>query len=192
MYGWDYLAGKSSLGASGAKPFWAQLYVGKERENRFKGAYSWGYSNEFIDSNELILDIEIENPHMINYLQLDGPTHSIIKTIKFSHDGQTLEEIPYYNEIVNLLNDIYYKNNMFANNVIAPNPLQEGTKDILIPPKERGNNILFNPPQLGFSYVDNIFIKNGFIDFTSTNKRTFSIPIFSYIFGAGIKKSKLV
>lgn len=49
LYGWNYLDNKAQLNASGAKPFWAELYINKGAENRLKGAYSWGYSNEFVD-----------------------------------------------------------------------------------------------------------------------------------------------
>lgn len=49
LYGWDYLAGKQTLNSTGAKPFWAELYINKGTENRLKGAYSWGYSNNFVD-----------------------------------------------------------------------------------------------------------------------------------------------
>lgn len=49
LRGWNYLVNTPAVGGSGAKPFWAELYIGKNTENRFKGAFSWGYSNNFVD-----------------------------------------------------------------------------------------------------------------------------------------------
>lgn len=49
LFGWNYLENKPSLQSTGAKPFWAELYIGKQTENKFKGAFSWGYPNKFID-----------------------------------------------------------------------------------------------------------------------------------------------
>jgi hypothetical protein len=72
LYGWDYLNKKAGLGATGAKPYWAQLYVGKETENRFKGAFSWGYPNNFIDGyipnhSPLLSKIKLEYGQTVTY-----------------------------------------------------------------------------------------------------------------------------
>ena len=49
LYGWNYNVSKSDSKSLGAKPYWAVLDVDKNSTTRFKGLYSWGYPDVYID-----------------------------------------------------------------------------------------------------------------------------------------------
>ena len=49
LQGWNYNTNKADSKANGAQPYWAELYSQKDSSTRFKGIYSWGYLDEYID-----------------------------------------------------------------------------------------------------------------------------------------------
>lgn len=49
LYGWSYILNQPSANAFGAKPYWATLYTNKASNTKFKGVYSSGYSQTYID-----------------------------------------------------------------------------------------------------------------------------------------------
>lgn len=94
LYGWDYISNKPVLRGSGAKPYWAELYIGKGIENRFKGAFSWGYSNNFLDGYvpdhaPKLSPIEIEYGQTLIYDRV-GPVMTWVQPITFKiSDGSS-------------------------------------------------------------------------------------------------------
>ena len=146
----------------------------------------------FIDPNNFGLKFTIVNKNKHNYIQLDGSPHSIIKSITFSHRGQILEQITDYDVIVNLLNDITYKENKYNKNTDIKSPLLQGTQEIIIPPKKCGTHYLFNPTQLTQNYLNCDYINDGLLEFAPKNYYVFHLKLFSTIFGKSPRKSKLV
>lgn len=72
LYGWNYNTNKAQQNAPGARPYWAELYLDKSSSTRFKGIYSWGYPNEYIDNylpnhNPVISPLEITYGSVIDY-----------------------------------------------------------------------------------------------------------------------------
>ena len=50
LKGWNYSTNKYSPGRSGARPYWAVLYTGKDASTKYKGLYSWGYPSDYINN----------------------------------------------------------------------------------------------------------------------------------------------
>lgn len=70
--GWNYNTNKIDSKASGARPYWAVLDPRKNSTTRYKGVYSWGYQDEYIDkylpnSNPIISPIEITFGTILEY-----------------------------------------------------------------------------------------------------------------------------
>ena len=61
--------------------------------------------------------------------------------------------------------------------------MSQDTKGILIPPKNLGTNIIFNPYQTSFDYMHCRKINNGKLSFRTDNTRLFQIKINSHVFG---------
>lgn len=72
LYGWNYNTNSVQSNAPGAKPYWAELYLDKSPSTRFKGIYSWGYPNKYIDEylpnhSPIISPLEISYGSVIDY-----------------------------------------------------------------------------------------------------------------------------
>ena len=72
LKGWNYTTNKIDTKATGARPYWAQLDSNKNPTTRFKGLYSWGYPNEYIDeylpnSTPIFSPIEINYGTIVEY-----------------------------------------------------------------------------------------------------------------------------
>jgi hypothetical protein len=72
LFGWNYNTNKAQQNAPGARPYWAELYLDKSSSTRFKGIYSWGYPNNYIDSylpnhSPIISPFEISYGSVIDY-----------------------------------------------------------------------------------------------------------------------------
>ena len=72
--GWNYNTNKIDSKASGARPYWAVLDNRKNSTTRYKGVYSWGYQDEYIDnylpnSNPVISPIEINYGTILEYFR---------------------------------------------------------------------------------------------------------------------------
>lgn len=77
LKGWNYNKNKIDILAQGARPYWAVLYTEKNATTRYKGVYSWGYPNEFIDeylpdNTPRLSPIEISYGSTIDY-ERKGP-----------------------------------------------------------------------------------------------------------------------
>ena len=151
-------------------------------------------SKRFMDPSKFYLVIDVINTNLNNFLQLDGSYHSLIKSISFIHNGVVLEKIGNYNIVVNFINDMIYKMNKFHNNhERVKYDLCESTKEDVIQPSEYGTNLIYNPPQFSFDYIQCKNIVDGKLNFEPNNKQRYVIPIFSYLFGNGTQSDfKLV
>ena len=72
LYGWNYNTNSSQSTSLGARPYWAKLITSKDPSTRFKGIYSWGYPNDYIDNylpnhNPIISPLEIAYGSVIDY-----------------------------------------------------------------------------------------------------------------------------
>lgn len=72
LKGWNYNIGKADTRAKGAKPYWATLDTTKSSTTRFKGLYSWGYPDQYIDeyipnNNPIISPLELTYGTAVDY-----------------------------------------------------------------------------------------------------------------------------
>ena len=72
LYGWNYNTNSAQTNSLGARPYWASLLLGKDSSTRFKGIYSWGYPNEYVDNylpnhNPLISPLEVSYGSVVDY-----------------------------------------------------------------------------------------------------------------------------
>jgi hypothetical protein len=97
-----------------------------------------------------------------------------------------VEEIQDYDILLNLLGDIHARSGQFDPNPVGMSTASkytQGTKNLLIPPKELGTHVIFNPPQLFYEYLEANNVKDGLISFLPNNVTGVKIPIFSNLFG---------
>ena len=72
LNGWNYNTNKVDARASGARPYWAPLNSQKDSSTRYKGIYSWGYPNDFVDEylpkhNPKLSPLEVNYGAIIEY-----------------------------------------------------------------------------------------------------------------------------
>ncbi len=72
LKGWNYNRRTVDEYGSGARPYWAELELGKNSTTRFKGVYSWGYPDDYIDGylpnyNPRISPLEIQYGNILEY-----------------------------------------------------------------------------------------------------------------------------
>lgn len=72
LYGWNYNTSKPQQNAPGARPYWAELYLDKSSSTKFKGIYSWGYPNNYVDEylpnhSPVISPLEISYGNVVEY-----------------------------------------------------------------------------------------------------------------------------
>jgi hypothetical protein len=72
LFGWNYNTNRPQTNAPGAKPYWAELYFDKSPTTKFKGVYTWGYPNKYIDnylpnSNPILSPLEISYGSVVDY-----------------------------------------------------------------------------------------------------------------------------
>lgn len=72
LKGWNYNLNKPDTKSKGARPYWATIYVEKDYNTRYKGVYSWGYPDEFVDeyipnNNPVVSPLEIFYGNTIEY-----------------------------------------------------------------------------------------------------------------------------
>ena len=73
LNGWNYNTNKIDSNASGARPYWAELDTTKTTTTRYKGIYSWGYPDVYVDEylpnyNPIVSHIEIKFGTIIEYV----------------------------------------------------------------------------------------------------------------------------
>jgi hypothetical protein len=78
LKGWNYSVNKVDTKASGARPYWATLDTQKTSTTRYKGIYSWGYPDSYIDgylpnSNPILSPLEIGYGSVIEYARKGYP-----------------------------------------------------------------------------------------------------------------------
>ena len=78
LNGWNYSVNKIDSRASGARPYWAELDTQKTSTTRYKGLYSWGYPDSYIDgylpnSNPVISPLEIGYGTIVEYARKGYP-----------------------------------------------------------------------------------------------------------------------
>lgn len=78
LNGWNYNTNKIDLIAEGARPYWAVLDVGKTSTTRYKGVYSWGYPDSYVDDYvpnniPIISPLEITYGSVIEYAHKGYP-----------------------------------------------------------------------------------------------------------------------
>ena len=74
LKGWSYASHTIDSTASGARPYWATLSTQKDSTTRYKGVYSWGYPDSYIDgylpnSNPIISPAEINYGTVVEYFR---------------------------------------------------------------------------------------------------------------------------
>ena len=74
LKGWNYNTYAADSKAFGARPYWAVLDSGKDSTTRFKGLYSWGYPDTYIDeylpkTNPNISPLEIKFGNILEYFR---------------------------------------------------------------------------------------------------------------------------
>jgi hypothetical protein len=72
LKGWNYNISKQDKRANGARPYWAILDVEKDPTTRWKGLYSWGYPDTYIDdyipyNQPLISPLELSYGSVVEY-----------------------------------------------------------------------------------------------------------------------------
>ena len=72
LNGWNYNTNNIDSRAAGARPYWVPLNAQKDSSTRYKGIYSWGYPNDFVDGylpkhNPKISPIEVTYGTIIEY-----------------------------------------------------------------------------------------------------------------------------
>lgn len=72
LKGWNYSTNKSDTRAAGARPYWATIDTQKTPTTRYKGIYSWGYPNEYLDgylpnSNPVLSPLQINYGSIVEY-----------------------------------------------------------------------------------------------------------------------------
>ena len=150
------------------------------------------YCDGFTDPDNLILSFEVANPNTSNCIQVDGSCHSFIKSLKFQHLGQVIEEISDYNIIMSIMNDFTFKESLYNENVIEDDDYTIGSKELLFYPDKKGQISVFNPLKTKNELSQEKTVKNGMLDFTRAKSRKIEVKLFSYIFGKCEKKYKLV
>lgn len=78
LRGWNYNTNKIDNRSYGARPYWATLDTQKTSTTRYKGIYSWGYPDEYIDeylpnSNPVLSPMEIEYGTVVEYTRKGYP-----------------------------------------------------------------------------------------------------------------------
>lgn len=74
LKGWDYNNNRYNSYQEGARPFWAVLDTNKDATTRYKGLYSWGYQNGFVDEyipndNPILSPIELKFGTILEYFR---------------------------------------------------------------------------------------------------------------------------
>lgn len=78
LKGWNYSTSRIDTKASGARPYWATLDTQKTSTTRYKGIYSWGYPDLYIDEylpnyNPILSPLEINYGSVIEYARRGYP-----------------------------------------------------------------------------------------------------------------------
>ncbi len=74
LRGWNYNTNAIDTKSAGARPYWAVLDFGKNSSTRYKGIFSWGYPDEFIDeylpvTAPLVSPLEIQYGNTVEYFR---------------------------------------------------------------------------------------------------------------------------
>ena len=93
LNGWNY--GTDEEAEYGARPYWSTLDINKTEATKFKGLYSWGYPNAFIDNQYLpdfaprLSPLRLEYGNVVNY-ERKGQTFNWFNPLVFySYVGKT-------------------------------------------------------------------------------------------------------
>lgn len=78
LRGWNYSTNRVDPRASGARPYWATLDTQKTSATRYKGIYSWGYPDDFIDgylpnSNPVLSPLQLNYGSIVEYSRRGYP-----------------------------------------------------------------------------------------------------------------------
>lgn len=95
LKGWDYSLDKYDGVSQGAKPYWAFIDIEKTETTRFKGLYSWGFPNEYIDeylpnNNPVISPLFIQYGNLIDF-QRNGSSFSWVQPIVYREYKNTAQ-----------------------------------------------------------------------------------------------------
>lgn len=176
LTGWSYNRRRKFPTRPGAKPYWAVLHTGKDLSNKFKGAFSWGYENLFVEEYlpiniPKISPLEILYQNVISYKRR-GEAFSWKQPINFKKGVYTNQWCELTNTISNSSNiaEFFSTKNKPELVVIA----SEKPSDIVLSNDVEGNALEIQYYALN-SFVWSITANVNIIDEKKTNSTAFLI-----------------